>query len=104
MKSKWIICLSLKSKFGQSTVAMEQTLENDDFGCTLDPNVKITKKTTNKCHQCDYASSHKGNLRKHFKTHSGEKSNRCNQCDFASSHADHLKRHLKTHSGNKSKK
>ena len=33
----------------------------------------------------DYASSRAGNLRKHLKTHSGEKLNKCNKCDYASS-------------------
>ena len=54
-----------------------------------------------------------GNLRTHLKTHSGEKSNKCNQCDYASSQAYHLttqyeyvssqagnlNRHLKLHCG-----
>ena len=30
-----------------------------------------------------------------MKTHSGEKSNKCNQCDFASSDASNLRKHLK---------
>ena len=34
-------------------------------------------------------------------SHSGEKSNKCNQCDFASSYASALRTHLKTHSGEK---
>ena len=55
----------------------------------------------NKCNQCNYASSGAGNLRTHLKMHSGEKSNKCNQCDYASSQAGHLRRHLKTHSGEK---
>ena len=56
----------------QHTLAMEQNLENYDFGLK-DANVTILKKTTgnviksNKCNQCDYASMH-----------SGEKSNKCN--------------------------
>ena len=35
---------------------------------------------SNKCNQCDYASSHAFSLRTQFKTHSGEKTNKCNQC------------------------
>ena len=77
---------------------MEETLENYDFGLK-DANLTIPKKETvsksTKCFQCDYASSHKGNLTIHFKTHSGEKSNKCNQCDYASSLASNLKIHLK---------
>ena len=48
-----------------------------------------------KCNQCDFASVQAGDLRRHLKTHSGEKSNKCNQCDYASSHAGHLSQHLK---------
>ena len=72
----------------QQTMAIEQ-MENFDF--VLDgANEKIPKKTTdnviksNKCNQCDYASSQAGGLRRHLKRHSGEKSNKCNQCDYAS--------------------
>ena len=84
-------------------------MESFKFGLK-DANVKILKKTiknvikSNKCNQCDYASSHTGNLRTHLKTHSGEKSNKCDQCDFASSLAGSLRRHLKTHGGEKSNK
>ena len=60
---------------------------------------------SNKCNQCDFASSRAGDLRRHLKTHIiGEKSNKCNQCDFASTQAGDLRRHLKTHSGDKSNK
>ena len=64
--------------------------------------------TINKCNQCKYTSSDSeseaGNLRRHLKTHGGEKSNKCNQCDFASFYASALRTHLKTHSGEKSNK
>ena len=40
---------------------------------------------SNKCNQCDFASSRAELLRGHLKTHSGEKPNKCNQCGFASS-------------------
>ena len=61
-------------------------------------------KRSNKCNQCEYASSQASNLRRHLKAHTGEKSNKCNQCDYASSVACHLRRHLKTHGGEKSNK
>ena len=64
----------------------------------------IWKRTENQCNQCDFASSRAGDLRRHLKTHIGEKSNKCNQCDFASTQAGDLRRHLKTHSGEKSSK
>ena len=86
---------------------MEKNLDNYDFGLK-DANVKILKKTidnvtkTNKCNQCDFAFSQTGDLRRHFKTHSGEKPNKCNQCDYTSSQESALRTHLKMHSGEKS--
>ena len=56
---------------------------------------------SNKCILRDYASIKAGNLRKHWKTHSGEKSIKCNQCDYAFFQAGHLREDLKTHSGEK---
>ena len=91
----------------QQTVEMELTLENYGFGMK-NTNVNILKKNTvirsNKCNQCDFASSRAGNLRIHLITHSGEKLNKCNQCEFPSSEAGHLRIHLETHSGEKSYK
>ena len=59
---------------------------------------------SNKCKQCDFASTHSGSLSRHLKTHSGEMSNICNQCNYASFHASNLRAHLKTYSGEKSNK
>ena len=36
--------------------------------------VRAVEEKSNKCDQCDYAFSHTGDLRRHLKTHSGEKS------------------------------
>ena len=73
------------------------------LGFPKDANLEILKKTTdnvlksNKCIQCDYASSHAGDLRNHLKKHSGVKSYKCNQCGYASSCAHDLRTHLKKH-------
>ena len=61
---------------------------------------KDQDKRSNKCNQCDFASSYASNLRAHLKTHGGEKSNKCNQCNFAST----LRDHMKIHSGEKPNK
>ena len=85
-----------------NTVAMEEQMDNYDFGLN-DANVKILKKIinndtkSNKCNQCDFPSSQAGDLRKHLKTHSGETPNKCNHCDYASSRAGDLRRHLTMH-------
>ena len=44
-------------------------------------NLGNTCEKSNKCNQCDYASSRAGELRTHFKTHSLQKSNKWSQCD-----------------------
>ena len=79
---------------------MKQNLEHDNSMQNFTEIVAIEHKgKSNKCNQCDYASSQAGHLRTHLKTHSGEKSNKCSQCDYASSRACHLRTHLKMHSG-----
>ena len=60
----------------------------------------VEKKRTNAT-ICNFASIHAGDLRKHLKTPSGEKSFKCNQCDFPSVQAGDLRKHLKTPSGEK---
>ena len=57
---------------------MEQHLDNNYLGLK-EANVKMVKKKTDKV----------------------VKSNKCNQCEYASSRADHLRTHLKIHSGEK---
>ena len=57
---------------------------------------------SNKCDQCDFASSFAGNLKEHLKIHSGEKSNKCAEGNYATNHTNNLRKHLKIHSGEKS--
>ena len=75
---------------------MEETIENYGLG-KKDANVKILKKRSNNCNQCDYESSSTGHMRIHLKTHSGEKPNKCNQCDYASIQTHALTVHMKKH-------
>ena len=53
------------------------------------------------CKRCDFATVQAGNLRRHLKTHSGEKPYKCQQCDLATVQACNLRRHLITHSREK---
>ena len=54
---------------------------------------------SNKCNQCDYASSFASHLRTHLKIHNGKKSHKCNQCDYVSYQSGHSRVYLKTHTG-----
>ena len=49
------------------------------------PHSKAEWMMTNRCSWCEYAFSQASNLRRHLKTHNGEKSNNCRQCNFVSS-------------------
>ena len=85
---------------------MDQNPENG-YLCKKYANIKdATKevnnaKKSNKCNQCDFASSWAQSLKTHLKIHNGEKLNKCNQCDYISAQAGHLRIHLKTHGGEK---
>ena len=82
---------------------MDQDLTDNDFSEDVPfRNTNNEGVKSNKCNQCNFASSQLGDLRKHMKIHSGEKSNKCNQCDYVSSQADNLRRHLRTHTVEKS--
>ena len=75
---------------------VDKDLIDDDFserGVNVDVPLRNTNndgEKSNKCNQCDYASSRAVHLRIHLKTNTGEKSNKCNQCDYASSQAGNL--------------
>ena len=71
------------NQLGKAQQTMDQTLESFGSGLT-NANMNILGRKTDKCNQCDFASSQAGHLRTHLKTHSGEGLNKCNQCGFDS--------------------
>ena len=79
--------------------------ENCDNEKTFENVTKNDQDTmSNNYSQRNYAFSQAGTLRRHLKTHRGERPNKCDQCNYTCSQAGNLKTHLKTHSGTKSSK
>ena len=74
---------------------MDQDLNNDSLR-ENDTSIKVSIKETKKGNQIEESSlaNVKAKLRE---TNNREKSNKCNQCEYASSEAGNLRRHLKTH-------
>ena len=78
---------------------MEKIPANNE-GIINDTIINVPIRNTNigvdvkKCSQCDFALSSGYNLKRHWKTHSGDKSNKCS---YTSSNAADLRTHSKTH-------
>ena len=56
---------------------------------------KNSGEKSNRCNQCDYASSQADNLRSLLKTCIEEKSNKWNKCEFGCSDPSSLRSHMK---------
>ena len=81
---------NLKDPMGTKADNGETSNKCSDAGTLQVP----SEEKSNKCSQCDFASSRTDVLRRHLKIHIGEKSHKCNQGEYKSSH-------LKIHSGEK---
>ncbi|KAL2082273.1 hypothetical protein ACEWY4_022091 [Coilia grayii] len=53
------------------------------------------------CHLCGFSSRYANHVKRHMKTHNGEKPYRCPLCAYASAQLVNLQRHLRIHTGEK---
>lgn len=53
------------------------------------------------CKHCDKVFTHKGDLNKHLRTHTGEQPYKCSICDRKFAHNSNLTRHERLHSGDR---
>ncbi|XP_026800143.3 zinc finger protein 513a isoform X1 [Pangasianodon hypophthalmus] len=55
----------------------------------------------NSCPLCGFSSRYTNHVKRHMKTHNGEKPYRCSLCSYASAQLVNLQRHLRIHTGEK---
>ena len=55
----------------------------------------------NKCDLCGHLFHQTGNLKRHMLIHNGEKPHKCRHCNYSCSETGDLKKHMRTHSGEK---
>ncbi|XP_053743228.1 zinc finger protein 513a [Synchiropus splendidus] len=53
------------------------------------------------CHLCGFSSRYANHVKRHMKTHNGEKPYNCPLCSYASAQLVNLQRHLRIHTGEK---
>ncbi|KAG9268718.1 zinc finger protein 513-like [Astyanax mexicanus] len=56
---------------------------------------------TYSCKLCSFTSRYSNHLKRHMKTHNGEKPYQCQHCAYASAQLVNLQRHVRTHTGEK---
>lgn len=62
---------------------------------------KLSLAKQHSCHLCGFSSRYANHVKRHMKTHNGEKPYHCPLCTYASAQLVNLQRHLRIHTGEK---
>ncbi|XP_074541857.1 zinc finger protein 513a [Halichoeres trimaculatus] len=93
------------SPFGSmSGIRSGLQLDDDDVGDGMgDKDLSADDKfpKLHSCHLCGFSSRYANHVKRHMKTHNGEKPYNCPLCTYASAQLVNLQRHLRIHTGEK---
>ncbi|RZC38146.1 zf-H2C2 2 domain containing protein [Asbolus verrucosus] len=78
----------------------EKNLDEPQPSTSHDVSPKTSRKFM-KCVHCEKKFTHKGDLNKHMRKHTGEQPFTCSVCDRKFAHTSNLARHMRLHSGDR---
>ncbi|XP_075940244.1 zinc finger protein 513a isoform X4 [Anarhichas minor] len=96
-------CSPFGSLAGMRAAAHLQ-LDGDELGNGMgDKGLTVEDKLAklHSCHLCGFSSRYANHVKRHMKTHNGEKPFNCPLCTYASAQLVNLQRHLRIHTGEK---
>ncbi|XP_076128477.1 zinc finger protein 513a isoform X1 [Alosa pseudoharengus] len=83
----------------RSEAAAEGLMDREGLGLVAGDDGSLLK--LHSCHLCGFSSRYANHVKRHMKTHNGEKPYRCPLCTYASAQLVNLQRHLRIHTGEK---
>ncbi|XP_050686815.1 zinc finger protein 513-like isoform X6 [Eriocheir sinensis] len=86
----------------QQRVGVDPGCQGDNWRqCTRGDKVQSVSSRVHQCPSCPYNTSITTNLKKHIRTHTGERPFPCPYCPFRAIQEENLKVHIRTHTGEK---
>ena len=83
---------------GSFGLSLKQLNVKPRWAAKMPSNTRLNPK---KCDQCDYATTFATTLKRHIRTHGGQKLNKCDLCGHLFHQTGNLKRHMLIHNGEK---